>query len=55
MDTGFTWVSDWRVLALGLIIGAGMVWVLVFMLRENAKDLDELEETIEEERKEDGQ
>jgi len=43
MDTA---AIDWGAIALGLCVAAGLVWALVFFLRQNRQDLDSLEQTL---------
>lgn len=53
MDSGSLADIDWGVVALVTLIAAGLVWGLVFFLRQNSRDLESLEETIESERRDD--
>lgn len=53
MDSGSLADMSWRALALVAVIAGGLVWAFVFFLRQNNKDLDSLQETLEHERKED--
>lgn len=53
MDSGSLASIDWGVVTLVALIAAGLVWSFVFFLRQNAKDLESLEETIESERRDD--
>ena len=46
MDAGSLANLDWRTVALVAIIGAGLVWSLLFFLRQNREDLDRLQETL---------
>lgn len=46
---------DWGAVALLALIAAGLVWGLIFFLRQNRKDLDTLKETIESDREDDQQ
>jgi len=53
MDSGSLASIDWGVVTLVALIAAGLVWGFVFFLRQNSKDLESLEETIESERRDD--
>jgi len=53
MDSGSLAGIDWGVVTLLALIAAGLVWGFVFFLRQNSKDLESLEETIESERRDD--
>jgi hypothetical protein len=53
MDSGSLASIDWGVVTLVALIAAGLVWSFVFFLRQNSKDLESLEETIESERRDD--
>ncbi|WP_313952218.1 hypothetical protein [Accumulibacter sp.] len=44
---------DWGTVALLALIAAGLVWGFVFFLRQNRKDLETLEETLESDREDD--
>jgi len=43
MDTG---TIDWGTVALGICVVGGLLWGLVFFLRQNRKDLASLEQTL---------
>ncbi|MCM8596961.1 hypothetical protein [Accumulibacter sp.] len=46
---------DWGAVALVAVLALALLGALVLFLRQNRKDLESLEETIEEERAEDGE
>ncbi|MEF8727432.1 MAG: hypothetical protein V5B34_18150 [Accumulibacter sp.] len=40
---------DWGAVALGISVAAGLLWGLVFFLRQNRKDLESLNRTLRDE------
>ncbi|SBT08843.1 conserved exported hypothetical protein [Candidatus Accumulibacter aalborgensis] len=52
MDSGSLADMSWRAFALVALIAGGLVWAFVFFLRRNNKDLESLEETLADDRKE---
>ena len=53
MDAGSLGKLDWGAVALTACIAAALVWALIFFLRQNSKDLDDLQETLDAQREED--
>jgi hypothetical protein len=49
MASEFIATLDWGVVALVIIVAAGLVWGLRFFLRQNREDLDDLQETLKSE------
>ncbi|MCM8612293.1 hypothetical protein [Accumulibacter sp.] len=45
---------DWGAVALGIGVAAGLLWGLVFFLRQNRRDLESLNRTLLEESDEPG-
>jgi hypothetical protein len=41
-----TAATNWGAVALGICIAAGLVWGLLFFLRQNRQDLESLEQTL---------
>ena len=54
MDSGLLASVDWGTFALVAIIAAALVWGMVFFLRQNRKDFDDLQEDLDLQSKEDG-
>ncbi len=50
MEGGAVAGIDWSALTLGIIIIGGLLCALYFVLRQNRKDLDDLEELLKDER-----
>lgn len=53
MDSGLLASVDWGTFALVAIIAAALVWGMVFFLRQNRKDFDDLQEDLDLQSKED--
>ncbi len=53
MDSGSLANLDWGAVALTALIAAALVWGLIFFLRQNSKDLDSLQKTLDSQREED--
>lgn len=53
MDSGSLAKLDWGVVALTAIIATALIWGLIFFLRQNRKDLDSLQQTLDSQRDED--
>ncbi|EXI67221.1 MAG: hypothetical protein AW07_04547 [Candidatus Accumulibacter sp. SK-11] len=51
MDTA-TAAIDWGAVALGICVAAGLLWGLLFFLRQNRQDLASLEQTLRDDRDE---
>ena len=46
MDSGLLASLDWGALALVAVVAAALAWGMVFFLRQNRKDLDDLQQTL---------
>ena len=53
MNSGSLASLDWGSVALFAVVAAALVWALIVFLRQNSKDLDSLQRTLEIEREED--
>lgn len=47
MDSGLLASLDWGAFTLLAVIAAALVWGMVFFLRQNRKDLDDLQEALD--------
>ncbi|KFB67895.1 hypothetical protein [Candidatus Accumulibacter vicinus] len=47
MDSGLLASLDWGTFTLLAVIAAALVWGMVFFLRQNRKDLDDLQEALD--------
>ena len=47
MDSGLLASLDWGALALVAVVAAALAWGMVFFLRQNRKDFDDLQQTLD--------